>query len=122
MFEVLRNKKVALGAVVLGIGSSAVGYTVAEAGVFKTTEPSVEALYRANGSRVMDVDVPGISRGTQRILAFCDGRDLIETTAPLSEDAGASILRSVGHRACMDGMLKPADFPKTPAVSVEIEK
>lgn len=79
-------------------------------------EPHIEAVYYANGNRTLQYkNDDGVMAD---IFQTCDGRDLVEQSEFLKYGYGAagnSISRSVGHAACVDGVLTPEDF----AVQVE---
>ncbi len=72
-----------------------------------TPSPSIEVEYYDNGMRIIRYEEE--DGYYSDILQFCDGRDLVEQTSYHIRSGNAST-RSVGHVACVDGVLKPDDF------------
>ncbi|MDQ2972949.1 MAG: hypothetical protein M3Q79_00500 [bacterium] len=73
--------------------------------------PSVQVEYYDNGNRLLSYS--NINGQLADIFQTCDGRDLLEQTEFFKYGYGAagnSISRSVGHSACVDGILTPEDF------------
>lgn len=70
--------------------------------------------YTQNGQRVTQYAPYERESLFSETLAYCDGVDLVEVTNANYTDAGPSaITRSVGHAACIDGVLRPEDFQPT---------
>lgn len=118
----------ATGLAILGLGLSACGQSSSEEAPSPTkSETTAKLVYtlsegKQSGVKITEEFYPkdgtrailykGDGAYFQEIYSFCDGIDLVDET--FSSTGASSIERSVGHVACSDGKLTPADFQLPP--------